>query len=377
MTKRMLIMLGGILLLVVVLGLGFFLHIRSLMANAPKPTAQTVTSITVQKSSWQPALKSVGSLTAVQGVDISSEVAGQVRSVQFKNGQDVKAGEVLVQLNADSDVAQLNALQAAADLAAITLKRDQAQLAVQGVAQSQVDNDAADLKSKKAQVAQQAALVAKKTIRAPFSGRLGISTVNPGQYLNPGDKIVTLQQIDPIHVDFNLPQSQLNTIAVGQKVSIQTDGASSKMYVGKVNAISPKLDSNTRNVQVQAEIANPGRKLLPGMFASTSLDVGQSQPYLTLPQTAVTYNAYGSTVFVIKQAGKDASGASAISDKIAQQVFVTTGPTRGDQVAILSGLHEGDVVVTTGQIKLKSGTPVVVDNRIQPANDAHPAPQEH
>jgi len=375
MTKRMFIMLGGIVLLVVVLGLGFFMHIRSLMAAAPKPMPQVVSTIIAKKTSWQPQLKSVGTLSAVHGVDISSEVAGQVRSVHFQSGQDVKAGDVLVQLNADSDIAQQHALEAAADLAAITLKRDQAQLAVQGVAQAQVDNDAADLKSKKAQAAQQAALVAKKTIRAPFAGRIGISSVNPGQYLNAGDKIVTLQQIDPIHVDFNLPQSQLAAVSVGQKVSIQTDGTTDKRFNGTVNAINPKIDTSTRNVQVQALIANPGRKLLPGMFASASLDTGREQPYLTLPQTSITYNAYGSTVFVVQAAGKEASAAAGAL--VVKQVFVTTGPTRGDQVAILSGVNEGEQVVTSGQVKLKNGTAVAVDNTVRPANNANPTPQEH
>jgi membrane fusion protein (multidrug efflux system) len=375
MTKRMFIMLGGIVLLVVVLGLGFFMHIRSLMAAAPKPTPQVVSTIIAKKTRWQPQLKSVGTLSAVHGVDISSEVAGQVRSVSFQSGQDVKAGDVLLQLNADSDIAQLHALEAAAELAAITLKRDQAQLAIQGVAQAQVDNDAADLKSKKAQVAQQAALVAKKTIRAPFAGRVGISSVNPGQYLSAGDKIVTLQQIDPIHIDFNLPQSQLAAVRTGQKVVVLTDGTASKTFTGNVNAINPKVDTATRNVQVQALIANPGRKLLPGMFASASLDTGSEQAYLTLPQTAVTYNAYGSTVFVVKAAGKDASAAA--GSLVVKQVFVTTGPTRGDQVAILNGLAEGEQIVTTGQVKLKNGTAVSVDNSVQPANNPNPSPQEH
>ncbi|WP_199102193.1 efflux RND transporter periplasmic adaptor subunit [Aquitalea sp. ASV11] len=374
MTKRMFIMLGGIVLLVVVLGLGFFMHIRSLMAAAPKPTPQVVSTITAHTSQWQPQLKSVGTLSAQHGVDISSEVAGQVRSVLFQSGQDVKAGDVLVQLNADADVAQLHALEAAAELAAITLKRDQAQLAVQGVAQSQVDNDAADLKSKKAQVAQQAAVVAKKTIRAPFAGRVGITSVNPGQYLNAGDKIVTLQQIDPIHIDFNLPQSQLSAVHTGQKVVVQTDGTADKQFVGSVNAINPKVDPNTRNVQVQALIANPGRKLLPGMFANASLDTGKQQPYLTLPQTAITYNAYGSTVFVVVPAGKDASAAA--GNLVAKQVFVQTGPTRGDQVAILSGVKEGDQVVTSGQVKLKNGIAVAINNSVQPANNPNPTPQE-
>ncbi|WP_440026168.1 efflux RND transporter periplasmic adaptor subunit [Chromobacterium amazonense] len=368
MTKRMLIMLGGVALLIVVLGVGFFLHIQKLIASSPKPGPQTVSTTVAKTAEWQPQLSSVGTLTAMQGVDISSEVAGQVRSLHFKSGQDVKAGDVLVQLNADSDQAQLRSLQAAAELAATTLKRDRAQLAIEGVSQAQVDADIADLKSKTALVAQQAALVAKKTIRAPFSGRLGITTVNPGQYLNPGDKIVTLQTIDPVYVDFNLPQRQIGKVRVGQPVKVKSDAFGDEVFHGKINAINPKIDPATRNVQIEATIANPKHKLLPGMFANTTIEVGSKQKHLTLPQTAITYNPYGSTVFIVKQ-GKNGLEA--------QQAFVTTGDTRGDQVAITAGLKEGQEVVTSGQLKLKTGTPVTVNNSVQPANSPNPTPQEH
>ncbi|MEN3031545.1 efflux RND transporter periplasmic adaptor subunit [Chromobacterium amazonense] len=368
MTKRMLIMLGGVALLIVVLGVGFFLHIQKLIASSPKPGPQTVSTTVAKTAEWQPQLSSVGTLTAMQGVDISSEVAGQVRSLHFKSGQDVKAGDVLVQLNADSDQAQLRSLQAAAELAATTLKRDRAQLAIEGVSQAQVDADMADLKSKTALVAQQAALVAKKTIRAPFSGRLGITTVNPGQYLNPGDKIVTLQTIDPVYVDFNLPQRQIGKVRVGQPVKVKSDAFGDEVFHGKINAINPKIDPATRNVLIEATIANPKHKLLPGMFANTTIEVGSKQKHLTLPQTAITYNPYGSTVFIVKQ-GKNGLEA--------QQAFVTTGDTRGDQVAITAGLKEGQEVVTSGQLKLKTGTPVTVNNSVQPANSPNPTPQEH
>ncbi|QEL54654.1 efflux RND transporter periplasmic adaptor subunit [Chromobacterium paludis] len=368
MTKRMLIMLGCVLALIVALGVGFFLHIQKLIASAPKPGPQTVTTAVAKMQEWQPQLSAVGTLTAVHGVDISSEVAGQVRSLHFKSGQDVKAGDVLVQLNADADQAQLRSLQAAAELAATTLKRDRAQLAIDGVSQAQVDADTADLKSKTALVAQQAAQVAKKTIRAPFAGRLGITAVNPGQYLNPGDKIVTLQTIDPVYVDFTLPQRQIGQVRVGQPVSVASDAFGKEAFKGKINAINPKVDPTTRNVQVEATIANPKRKLLPGMFATAAIDIGAKQRHLTLPQTAITYNPYGSTVFIVKQ-GKNGPEA--------QQAFVTTGDTRGDQVAITGGLKEGQEVVTSGQLKLKTGTPVTVNNSVRPANDPNPTPQEH
>jgi len=286
----------------------------------------------------------------------------------------VKAGQVLVQLNADSDIAQLHSLEAAADLANTVYERDKQQLAAEVISKAQVDTDAADLKSKRAQVAQQAALVEKKTIRAPFAGKLGISTVNPGQYLNAGDKIVTLQTIDPIFIDFNLPQQQLPLMGIGQKVTLTTDAYKGVTFEGRVNAINPKVDTNTRNVQIEATIPNAKRQLLPGMFANVKVASGDEQRYLTLPQTAITYNPYGSTVFVVKASDKkDDKGNEVLT---AQQVFVTAGPTRGDQVAILKGVEPGAQVVTSGQVKLKNGMPVKINNAVQPSDNPNPAPQE-
>jgi len=365
-TKRMFIMLGLVILLIALLALGKFLQIRKIIANIPKPQAQVVSTVKAEKQEWQPQLNSVGTLVAVRGVDLASEVAGLVREVRFQSGQDVKAGDVLVELNADSEVAQVRSLQAAVDLAALVLARDKAQLQATVISQAQVDTDEADLRVKQANLAQQQALVAKKTIRAPFAGRIGITTVNPGQYLNSGDKIVTLQALDPIRVNFNLPQRQLAGIQKGQRVVLTDEAFAGASFEGKVTAISPKVDATTRNVQIEATLANHKRTLLPGMFAKVGLEIGAKQPYLTLPQTAVTYNPYGSTVFVVEQGEK----------LTAKQVFVTTGPTRGDQVAVTSGLNEGQQVVSSGQLKLKNGTEVVVDNKVQPANDANPKPQE-
>jgi membrane fusion protein (multidrug efflux system) len=390
MAKRMLIMIAGVIVLVAILAGGFFLHIKALMAASPKPGPQVITATKVQSLDWQPQLAAVGTVTAVRGVDVTTEIAGLVRDVHFKSGQDVKKGEVLVQLNDDTDRAQLQSLLASAELAVTTLKRDQAQFEAQAIAQAQVDADASDLKSKRALVAQQQALIAKKTIRAPFSGKLGISTVNPGQYLNPGDKIVTLQTIDPIYVDFSLPQKQVNGLSIGQVVNASTDAFPGVTFSGRLSAISPKVDPATRNVVVEATFPNAKRQLLPGMFASANVEVGDKKKYPTLPQTAITYNPYGSTVFIVMTAAEQARAASAASGAapapapaasggeqlVVQQAFVTTGDTRGDQVAILSGLKEGQTVVTSGQVKLKNGTPVAIDNSVQPANSPNPRPQE-
>jgi membrane fusion protein (multidrug efflux system) len=374
MTKRMLIMLGAVLVLVAALAFGFYLHIQKLIAGAPKPGPQTVTSIKVESMEWQPQLNAIGSLVPVRGVDLASEVAGLVRSVNFKSGQDVQAGQVLVQLNADPDIAQLRVAEAAAELANVVYQRDKAQFEAKAISQAQLDADTADLKSKKAAVAQQQGVIDKKTIRAPFAGRLGISTLMPGQYLNAGDKIVTLQALNPIFVDFNLPQQRLSQLSLGQQVNLSVDAYPGQALVGKVSTINPKVDTNTRNVQVEAVLDNSKRQLLPGMFANVAVNVGAKGRFLTLPQTAITYNPYGSTVFVLKPADKP--GADGKAGLVAQQVFVTTGETRGDQVAILKGLEEGQEVVTSGQLKLKNGTPVLVDNTVLPANSPNPTPQE-
>jgi len=369
----MTIMILGVVLLVAGIGFVVFRNIMQQIAqgSAPQPPV-VVTAMKAVTQEWQPQLNAVGTLRGLRGVDVTTEIAGLVREIRFKSGDEVKADAVLIQLNADSDLAQLASLKAAADLAQVTLTRDRAQLAAEAISQAQVDSDEADLKSKRAQAASQQATVDKKTIRAPFSGRLGITLVNPGQYLNPGDKVVTLQTIDPIYIDFNLPQQQISGVALGQTVTVLSDAYLGQTFGGKVTAIDAKIDTTTRNVQIEATVANPKKLLLPGMFARAAVDSGEKKSYLTLPQTAITYNPYGATVFVTADK-KDAKGNPQLQ---AQQVFITPGPTRGDQVAILKGVSEGATVVTSGQLKLKNGTPLRIDNTVQPLNDQSPTPQE-
>jgi membrane fusion protein, multidrug efflux system len=337
------------------------------LKNAAPP--QTVTAVSAQSSDWQPEVSAVGSLRAVRGVDVTTEVTGLVRALRFKSGDEVQSGQVLVELNADTEIAQQHALEAAADLSSTVYERDKAQYEAQAISKAQLDADAADLKNRRAQAAAQAALVAKKTLRAPFAGRLGITTVNPGQYLNTGDKVVTLQAVDPVYVDFKLPQQQLSMIANGQTVNLTADAFPGVKFAGKITAIDPRVDSGTRNFQAEATIPNPERRLMPGMFARVAVLAGDVKHYLTLPQTSITYNPYGATVFL---AQKKPGG----TDLIAQQSFVTLGPTRGDQVAVLKGVQEGDLVVTSGQLKLNNGTPLIINDSAQPANDPDPSPQE-
>ncbi|MEX3810778.1 efflux RND transporter periplasmic adaptor subunit [Paraburkholderia sp. BR13439] len=376
MTKRMVIMLICVgLLLAGLVGFNLFrahMFAKFMAANTTPPA--TVSAVVVHYQSWQPQLAAVGSLRAVRGVDVTTEVAGLVRQVAFVSGQEAKAGQILVRLNDDSDVALLQSLQAAADLAQTVYERDRAQYDIKAIAKAQLDADAADLKGKKAQVAQQQALVDKKTIRAPFAGRLGITTINPGQYLNPGDTIVTLQAIDPIYADFSVPQQQLGQLAIGATVSVDTNAYSGRSFTGKIQSMSPKVDSATRNVQIEASVDNRERKLLPGMYANVKIDSGAEERHLTLPQTAITYNPYGATVFIVKPGTQPNAQGKTLP--VAQQVFVTPGPTRGDQVAILKGVDDGTQVVTSGQLKLKNGTPLIIDNRVQPSDSPNPTPQE-
>ena len=374
--RRMTVMLCGVLLL---LGLIFGFNqlktfmIKYFISGMGLPPA-TVSTMVITSSEWQPKLSSVGNVRAFRGVELSTEVAGLVATVPIKSGQDVKEGELLIKLNDASDVAQLNSLKALADLAKVINERDRQQLAIQAISKNVFDTSAADAKSKQAQVEQQTALVAKKNLKAPFSGRVGIVSINPGQYVNSGDKLLTLQTLDPIFVDFNLPQNNAEQIQVGQVVEVTTDAFKDASFTGKITAVSPKVDTNTRNILVEAQLANPDKKILPGMFANVNIKLGDQVKLLTLPQTAVTYNPYGSTVFLAKPTGKkDKQGKDALE---AQQVFVTTGFTRGDQVAILKGIDEGATVVTSGQLKLKNGTPLIINNKVQPANSPDPKPQE-
>jgi membrane fusion protein (multidrug efflux system) len=373
MKRRMLIMLAIVgLLFGGIFGFQIFKMqmIKKSMASQQIPPS-TVSTIRAAIQPWQPELSAVGTLRAVRGVDVTTEISGLVRTIHFKSGDSVKAGQILVQLNADSDIAQLRSSEASAELARLVFERDKKQFVVKAVSQAVLDADDADLKSKRAIVAEQTAIVAKKRIQAPFSGRLGITTVNPGQYLNPGDKIVTLQSLDNLYADFSLPQQDLPSLSLGQKVIVTTDSYPGRNFIGKISSINPKVDPETRNVQIEATIANPGHVLLPGMFASVQVQAGTIQKYLTVPQTAVAFNPYGETIFVVQEGEKGMDGKPGL---IAKQVFVTTGATRGDQVAILKGIREGDIVVTAGQLKLKNGSPVIINNKIVPSDEKAPKP---
>jgi membrane fusion protein (multidrug efflux system) len=340
------------------------------MANQTMPPA-IVSAMPAELADWQPELKAVATLRAAQGVDITSEITGMVDKILFKSGDVVTAGQVLVQLNAETDLAQLHAKEAEAELAKTVYERDKKQFAMHAVSQAVLDADAADLKSKLALVAEKRAELAKKTILAPFSGKLGISTISRGQFIDPGEKIVTLQSLDPLYADFHLPQQNFPVLSPDQVVRIGMDAYPGRAFNGRISSVNPLVDRETRNIQVEAAIDNHDHLLLPGMFASVVVQAGKSMQFLTVPKTSVTYNPYGETIYVIQESGKGTDGRPML---VARQVFVTTGASRGDQVAILKGIKEGDNVVTSGQMKLKNDSPVVINNKITPKNDKAPQP---
>ena len=370
MRRRLAIVLVLMVVLVAALVGWKVIVIRKVIA-ASVPMPQTVSTATAAYSEWQPQVEAVGSLRAIHGVEVTTEVAGLVRKLDFKSGATAHAGQTLVELNADPDIAQLQALTAEANLAGLTYHRDLIQYQAQAIGRAQLDTDIANLKSTREQEAAQAALVAKKTIRAPFNGLLGITTVNPGQYLNPGDAIVTLQSLDPIYVDFRLPQDNLSRVHVGQTVHVSADAFPGATFQGTITSIDPQVDPSTRNFEAEATIRNPEHRLFPGMFVRTAVDAGKVERYLTLPQTAITYNPYGQTVYLVRN--PTAPGGH----PTAALTFVTLGPSRGDQVAIVKGIAAGDVVVTGGQMKIKNGTQLAINNSVLPRDNPNPSPQEH
>ncbi len=381
MSKRMIIMLAvvGTVFAAIV---GYQMFVASMMkqylaSNAQPPA--TVTAMKVKPQLWQPQLAAVGTLRAVQGVQITAETSGIVKKIHFKSGDEVIQGALLLELNSAEETAQLQSLQASRKLAEINFARDKQQFVIHAISKAQLDASQAELTGKRAQEAQQQAVLDKKSIRAPFSGRLGITHINPGQYLNVAEAIVSLQNNRALYIDFNLPQKFVGSIKPGQKISVYGSKASELAIGGQITTINSVVEKTTRNVLVEGKIDNANGALLAGMFAHVKIDAGEPQMQLTLPQTAISYNAYGSTLFIAK-AEKNEAAADVPTDapvkQVAQQVFVKTGDKRGDQVAILGGLEEGDTVVTSGQLKLKNGTPLIINNVVLPANEAAPKPQE-
>lgn len=369
MTRRLIIMLAGC---AIVFGgvLGFQAFVRHMMqkgmASAPMPV-QTISTAKAEALDWQPTLHAVGSVRAVNGTDLSAEVPGIVEEIRFESGDDVSTGQVLVNLRSGVDVARLREAQAAVELARADYRRYQ-ELAPKGlVSKATLDSAESQFRSAEAQVRQQQEGVKRTSIRAPFGGRIGLRVVDVGQYLNAGARIATLQALDQLLVDFFLPQRDLGQLSARQHVTVTVDAWPGQKFPGEILAVDSRVDPQTRNVAVRARIDNPGHRLLPGMYVSVDVDAGKPVRYVTLPQTAIVFNSFGDAVFLVK--GTD--------DKLtARQAFVKVGPTRGDQIAIVSGVDAGATVVSAGQIKLQDGTPIRISNTVQPSNNPAPNPPD-
>ena len=332
---------------------------------------ETVTAMPVEVAQWEQWIAATATVSAVQGVTVSAEVSGRVTRIDFESGAAVKAGDVLLQLDTSTENAQLASARAAAALARADLKRMRELSAKKMVSREAVDTADAKLKETAAQVGNMEAVIAKKTVRAPFSGRLGLRLVNLGQILSEGDAIVSLQTLHPIHVDFSVPQQEIRRLKQGMTVRVTADAAPGETFKGEIIAVSPEVDPATRNVRVRALVANPQEMLHAGMFANVEVVLPETKPVLPVVATAVLYAPYGDSVFVVEKKKDEQSGDT---QQVLRQQFVRLGQARGDFVDIVDGLKPGETVVTSGVFKLRSGVPVVIDNTLAPQPELAPQP---
>jgi membrane fusion protein (multidrug efflux system) len=375
MAKRMIFMLAVVLAIVGGLGFVKYRQFQTAMAQgasfAPPPTA--VTTIIAQRQTWPSTLGLIGTAAAIQGVTVSADLPGTVEKINFESGKEVRAGDVLVELDTRQERAQLAAAEADRDLARINYDRQQ-QLVNQGVvARNEYDNANAQQKSTEAKVGEIKATIERKTIKAPFSGILGIRQVNLGQYLAAGQAIVSLQSLNPIYVNFGVPQQDATHVQIGRTLRVTSDNLPGAQFSGRVTAIDSVVNETTRNIQVQATLANPKERLRPGMFVQVDVGVGANRDVIALPASAITYAPYGDSVFVVTDM-KDPKTGKAYRG--VRQQFVKLEGSRGDQVAVVSGLNPGEEVVSSGGFKLRNGAAVVINNNVQPSNNPKPNPQD-
>jgi membrane fusion protein (multidrug efflux system) len=370
----MLLMLGMTIVVLSALGFVKFRQVQTTMKvyAAFQPPPEAVTTIVAQPAVWPASTNVIGTAQAVQGVMVSADLPGIVEHINFDSGRAVHEGDVLVELDTREEHAQLASLEAQRDLAKINYSRME-ELNRDGViSRMDYDKATADQKQGDANVAQVRATIARKTIRAPFSGMLGIRKVNLGQYLAAGNPIVQLQSLNPIYVNFGIPQQTAGQVRVGRQIRVTTNEAAGKVFTGRVTAVDSVVDETTRNIQVQATLSNPDGKLRPGMFVQVDLSLGTSRSVITLPATAISYAPYGDSVYIVTDM-KDPKGQTYRGVK---QQFVKVDGSRGDQVAVVSGVNPGDEVVTSGVFKLRNGAAVQVNNKIKPENNPAPKPED-
>jgi membrane fusion protein (multidrug efflux system) len=373
MAKRMIVML--LVTLTIVAGLGFvkFRQIQAAMAEgaAFQPPPEAVTTIVAEQEKWPSTFSAIGTVAAVQGVTVSADLPGIVERINFESGRAVREGDVLVVLDTRQEKAQLAAVEAQRDLARLNFERMQGLVTDGAISRADYDQAAAEQKSTEARVGEIRATIERKTIRAPFSGILGIRQVNLGQYLAGGDPVVPLQSLNPIYVNFGLPQQATGQIRIGSTVRLTADEVSGVEFSGRVTAVDSVVNEATRNVQVQATIPNSDGKLRPGMFVQTTLAMGGAESLISLPASAVSYAPYGDSVFIVT----DMKSPDGKPYRGVRQQFVKLGGSRGDQVAIVSGVKPGEEVVTSGVFKLRNGAAVQVNNKVRPGNNPAPKPE--
>jgi membrane fusion protein (multidrug efflux system) len=373
MAKRLILVLGVVAVIIMALGFAKFRQIESAVhAGAFQPPPEAVTSIVTQREQWPASMTAIGTIEAVHGVMVSADLPGTVARINFDSGKPVREGEVLVELDTRQERAQLAALQAQRDLAHVNFGRME-ELVKEGViSRMEYDQATAQQKATEANVAEIRATIERKTIRAPFSGILGIRKVNLGQYLPAGSPVVSNQSLNPIYVNVGVPQQAAAQVHVGRKLRVTTEDVAGKVFAGSVTAIDSEVDQTTRNIQVQATLSNPEGKLRPGMFVQVEMPLGASRQVIALPASAINYAPYGDSVFVITDL-KDPTGKTY---RGVRQQFIKIEGARGDQVGVISGLNPGEEVVTSGVFKLRNGAAVQVNNKVQPGNSPAPKPED-
>lgn len=374
MKKRMTIMLTSLIVFIAAIGLVKFMQIRAAIAQGAsfRMPPEAVTTIVAGQDEWKASLGTIGTVAAVRGVTVSADLPGVVASVNFDSGKHVRAGEVLVTLDTKQERAQLAAAEAQRDLTRLNLDRIQG-LREKGVAaQAEFEQAEAQAKEAQARVEEIGAVIERKTIRAPFSGVLGIRQVNLGQYLNGGDPVVPLQAVDPVYVNFSVPQQALGEVRPGSEVHVTLGNTPGGAVDGRITAVNSVVDQATRNVQVQASFRNKDGRLVPGMFVEVKVMTGETDPVVALPASSISYAPYGDSVFIVE----DMKGPDGQKYQGVRQQFVKLGPARGDQVAVVDGVKPGEEVVTSGVFKLRSGAAVQVHNDVQPSNNPTPKPED-
>jgi len=374
MAKRMIFMLSVTAVVLAVLGFVKFQQFQAAAGQAAafQPPPEAVTTIVARQEDWPASLSVIGTTAAVQGVTVSADTPGIVDRISFESGRAVRQGEVLVELDTRQEQAQLAAVEAQRDLARLNFQRMEGLVADGAISRADYDRAAAEQKETEARAGEIRAAIARKTIRAPFSGILGIRQVNLGQYLSGGDAVVPLQSLHPIYVNFGVPQQETARVRMGRTLRVTADELSGVEFVGRVTAVDAVVNPATRNVQVQATVPNPDGKLRPGMFVQTAVVTGATRGIVAIPASAISYAPFGDSVFVVT----DLKGPDGRTYRGVRQQFVKIDGTRGDQVAVVSGVNAGDEVVTSGVFKLRNGAAVLVNNKVQPGNNPSPKPRD-